>query len=315
MAGVPGRVPWLRSRSSQRVTPSQEQTRLGFWKSPAARATTPQASLGTCEGSAGVTPHRPLSKPPLEPPSSAHPGPELPVTRDSGWDPRPRSSSPSATTTERPMMSETWGGESLGGSEPHRDPPQGWGQTPPSQRMGSDPPWLWDPPSWGQTLAWLWGLGSDPILAVGAALGGGDPLKVPPRTPPRPQFPPSAACPRFGTALGPRSRPRCSPGPRRAGRGKGEVRSPPAPQRTLPKPSRDSSIPSPKPLIAPQKPQKNLRPLPALHWPPNPPKIPQIPPKSLIVPQNPSKATPNPPETPPNPSLPHKTPPKPPQTL
>ena len=34
------------SRSSQGVRPSQEQTRLGFWKSPAARATTPQASLG-----------------------------------------------------------------------------------------------------------------------------------------------------------------------------------------------------------------------------------------------------------------------------
>lgn len=64
MAGLPGTVPWLRSRSSQRVTPSQEQTRLGFWKSPAARATTPQASLGTREGQGG----QPHNDPPLKTP-------------------------------------------------------------------------------------------------------------------------------------------------------------------------------------------------------------------------------------------------------
>lgn len=58
----------------------------------------------------------------LSPPVS-HLGPEFPVTRDRGWEPRPRSSSPASTTTERPMMSQTWGAHGAGA----RDPPQIFG--------------------------------------------------------------------------------------------------------------------------------------------------------------------------------------------
>lgn len=113
---------------------------------------------------------------------------------------------------------------------------------------------------------------------------------------PRLQFPPSAACPRFGTGLGPQSLPRCSPNPRRAGGGKEGVRNPPKTHRALPNPtetpwtpqrppktSRDSPNPSPKSIITPQKPPKIPQRPP--QTPPRPPQTLQKPPKFLPHPQ------------------------------
>lgn len=79
-------------------------------------------------GGLRVSPH-PFLSPPI-----AHLGPEFPVTRDRGWEPRPRSSSPASTTTERPMMSQTWGAHGARA----RDPPQRFGAQggPPSPPHG-----------------------------------------------------------------------------------------------------------------------------------------------------------------------------------
>lgn len=72
-----------RSRSSHSVRPSQVQSCLGFWKSPAARATTPQANLEGGETNVGVSPHCHPPPPPQSPPNptccpTASPGPRVP---------------------------------------------------------------------------------------------------------------------------------------------------------------------------------------------------------------------------------------------
>lgn len=73
-----------RSRSSHSVRPSQVQSCLGFWKSPAARATTPQANLvrggHTWGHHHAVSPGPPpLRTPPQPTPCpTASPGPRVP---------------------------------------------------------------------------------------------------------------------------------------------------------------------------------------------------------------------------------------------
>lgn len=103
-----------RSRSSHSVTPSQAQICLGFWKRPAERAMIPQTSLERrgwkakwnsvdLRVSQRLIPH--LSR--SYPLSQTHLSPEFPVSFDRGWPPRPKSSAPASTTSDRPITSHT----------------------------------------------------------------------------------------------------------------------------------------------------------------------------------------------------------------